>query len=201
MSEEIRRPTADYEQAKFSDTGLVKSTGFSGPIVEIDYDANDNPIEIREYTARREVTLIKNIAPDVSGSLNNKYFEIYSAGDATAYYVWLNVGGAGTDPAIGGKTGIEVAVSTNATATDIRDACVLEINTNHNTDFLARETGSSSFRIEVTDFLATTQSSDGDTGFSVIRKRAGTEKILKIKTNITYDANQNATNIKRQEYT
>ena len=45
----------------------------------------------------------------------NSYFYLYSATDATGYYVWYNKG-AGTDPAVTGKTGIEVAITSGWTA-------------------------------------------------------------------------------------
>lgn len=53
---------------------------------------------------------------DVAGSLNDTYFYINAGGNTTQYYVWYNVNAAGTDPAIGGKTGIEVAIATGASA-------------------------------------------------------------------------------------
>jgi hypothetical protein len=57
---------------------------------------------------------------DVSSSLNNTYFLISST--TTNYYVWFNVGGAGTDPAIGGRTGIQVAIAVNSSATVVATA-------------------------------------------------------------------------------
>jgi hypothetical protein len=62
-------------------------------------------------TAQQEVDTIECVA-DVSSSLNNTYFFISSP--TVDYYVWFNIGGAGTDPAIPGRTGIEVSVAVNA---------------------------------------------------------------------------------------
>jgi len=58
---------------------------------------------------------------DVSGSLNNKYFEfdgIDADGDKpiVKYYVWFNVNAAGVDPSITGRTAVPVALATNASA-------------------------------------------------------------------------------------
>ncbi len=72
-------------------------------------------------TAVAEVTTVATVA-DVSGSKNNKYFYINSGKDAVKYYVWLNVNSAGTDPALSGYTGIEVAAITSATADAIASA-------------------------------------------------------------------------------
>jgi uncharacterized phage protein gp47/JayE len=39
-----------------------------------------------------------------------KYFFINSAGNANQYYVWFNLNSSNSDPAIGGKTGLQVAI-------------------------------------------------------------------------------------------
>jgi hypothetical protein len=64
---------------------------------------------------------------DVSSSLNDTYFTINSINALTeatkAFYVWFNVGGAGTDPAIAGKTPIPVAL----TADDSDDTVAINL--------------------------------------------------------------------------
>lgn len=76
-----------------------------------------------------------------SGISGGDYFNLYSATDVTAYYIWYKVDGSGTDPAPGGKTGILVEIaSTNANtvvATTTRDA----INTTAPADFTATAAG------------------------------------------------------------
>lgn len=57
-------------------------------------------------------TIVAN--PDVAGSLNNTYF-LY-ASNTTAYYVWFNINSAGVDPALAGRTGIQISAATNASA-------------------------------------------------------------------------------------
>jgi hypothetical protein len=54
---------------------------------------------------------ITNITPLVASGLAGKYFEISST--TTDYYVWFTVDGIGTDPAIGGRTGIKIALTGN----------------------------------------------------------------------------------------
>lgn len=56
------------------------------------------------------------LAADSSGSRNNTYFVFYTAGNLAGYYVWFNINSAGTDPAVAGLTGIQVAGATDATA-------------------------------------------------------------------------------------
>ena len=57
---------------------------------------------------------------DVAGSLNNTYFLINST--TSAYYVWFNVNGAGTDPAVPGRDGVEVDLATGANAAAVAAA-------------------------------------------------------------------------------
>lgn len=57
---------------------------------------------------------------DVSSSLNNKYFYLYSG--STKYYVWYNVATAGVDPAPAGATELEIAISANASASAVATA-------------------------------------------------------------------------------
>ena len=80
------------------------------------------------YTAElAEVSLVTTL-PDISGSLNNRYFLLSAANDATRYYVWYNVSSTGTDPSIAGFTGIEVNISTNDTANAVAAATQAAIN-------------------------------------------------------------------------
>lgn len=62
------------------------------------------------------------LAADTAGSRNNTYFIFYTAGNLRGYYVWFNINAAGTDPAVAGLTGIEVAGATGATANTLATA-------------------------------------------------------------------------------
>lgn len=72
-----------------------------------------------------QVVSVTTVA-DVAGSLNNKYFFISSPN--TDYYVWFNVGGAGVDPALPGRTGIPVAFAPNATANAVATAVAAAVD-------------------------------------------------------------------------
>lgn len=54
-----------------------------------------------------------------AGTLNNCFFKVFSAGNLQGFYVWYNINSAGTDPAVAGLTGIQVAAATSATANTI----------------------------------------------------------------------------------
>lgn len=73
------------------------------------------------FVGATEVTDVQCVA-DSSGSLNDTYFYLFSARDEVEYYVWYNVSSGGTDPAISGKIGIEVAIATNDGANTVASA-------------------------------------------------------------------------------
>lgn len=47
------------------------------------------------------------------------YFLLNSAGDVNQYYVWFNVNGTNTDPAVGGHTGLQVNILSGDTSTSV----------------------------------------------------------------------------------
>jgi hypothetical protein len=95
------------------------------------------------YWQIEQQTKIQCVA-DVSSSLNNKYFLFSNANNQTKYYAWFNVGGAGVDPAVAGRTGVAVAIPTNASASAVASALAAaldaltgvtsEVNVNNSTE-------------------------------------------------------------------
>lgn len=71
-----------------------------------------------------KVTCLK----DTASSLNSKWFGVNKAKDATKYYVWFNVGGAGVDPAPAGRTAIPVAIDVGASAETVAAAVKTAVN-------------------------------------------------------------------------
>lgn len=61
-------------------------------------------------------------AADSGGSLNSKYFKFKDKTGKNRYYFWLNINGAGVDPAPAGYVGIQVAGATGATAATLATA-------------------------------------------------------------------------------
>jgi hypothetical protein len=57
--------------------------------------------------------------PAASSITSGQYFLINAGGDATEYYVWFNKDGAGGDPLVVGKTGIQVAIISADTSSDV----------------------------------------------------------------------------------
>ena len=103
---------------------------------------------------------------DVAGSLNNKYWFINKAADAVQYYVWYNVNGAGVDPAIGGKTGVMVALSTGASAIAVATATASALSVLSGSPFSVSRSGAV---LTVTNNAvgATTDASAQTSGFSI----------------------------------
>lgn len=77
----------------------------------------------------------------VASNLNNTYFLLSAGNSGINYYVWMNVSGIGTDPAVAGKTGIEVAFTAAASAGTIGTAMASAIAAAHSSaDFTASGT-------------------------------------------------------------
>ena len=150
------------------------------------YNSTGSATNIKFYQdTQQEITDITAIA-DVSGSLNNKYLLLYSGVDATEYYLWLNVAGAGTDPAISGKTGIEVSIATNDPAGVVSKAIELAIQSVASADFSVTLIPPT-VRIENTQYGATTDASDVSTGFDISVSQQGVSTLVK-----DYDVPQRA---------
>lgn len=104
------------------------------------------------------------VTGDTSGSLNSKYFLLNSANGGTGYYVWFNVSSGGVDPAIAGRTGVQVAIATNDTAATVGTA--LQVTVDALTNFIA--TGTTTVTITNSASGPFTPISDGTapTGFT-----------------------------------
>jgi hypothetical protein len=96
-------------------------------------------LNIDDSAAIAQIETVTTTA-DTAGSLNNNYFDLYSA-NGNEYYVWLNVNSAGTDPAVAGKTGIQVPLATGATAPTVATAIAAQINVVASSYFTASALG------------------------------------------------------------
>lgn len=76
-----------------------------------------------------QVTLPGGSAFAPSGA--GQYFLINSAGDVNQYYVWYNVSGGNSDPAVGGKTGVQINILSgdNSTQVATKTATILNATT------------------------------------------------------------------------
>lgn len=140
-----------------------------------DYDAGTTPkvvITDGDYsntysfvTGRQEVTTVACVGgTSLAASGTASYFLLYNANSETAYYVWYKIGTA-TDPAISGKTGIQVLAGAADSATTIAEKTRDALN-RHILDFSA---SNSTITVTITniDDGYTTDASAGTSGFTV----------------------------------
>lgn len=79
-----------------------------------------------QWGAQNHTTIL--CVPDVASSLQSTWFKIFKQ-SGVGYYVWMNVGGSGVDPAPAGLTEVEVAIAANASAEAIASAMKAAITT------------------------------------------------------------------------
>lgn len=126
---------------------------------------------------------------DTAGSLNDTYFFLNSAENETLYYVWYNVNSAGTDPAISGRTGIEIAIATGAADTVVATATYDALNTYD--DFtVAINTATVTIANSNAGYCDDTY--DNDTGFTFTQVTDGLGENTTVVTR-TGDTNSNTT--------
>lgn len=107
-----------------------------------------------------------------------QYFFLNSAGNVTLYYVWANVNGTNTDPAIGGHTGIQAAILSGDTSTQVATKYATAIN-GFSADFTASSVGNL-VTVITTGYIETTTASNVNvpSPFSIILLQAGTRTYL-----------------------
>lgn len=121
------------------------------------------------YTSTLVETFTVVTVADVAGSLNNKYF-FFSEVGGDDYYCWFNVNSAGTDPAIVGRTGIEVALATGDANTVV--AAAIETAVELETDISVVVAGHTCTCTQPDPGHATAASAQ-NSGFTVTNAQAG----------------------------
>lgn len=107
-----------------------------------------------------QVVKVTTVA-DVTSSLQNKYFFLYSP--TTKYHVWFNVATLGVDPAPAGSTAITVAIS--ADATDAAVATAVQTAVDAHASFAATVSGN---KVTITNTANgyASASHEGNAGFA-----------------------------------
>lgn len=127
--------------------------------------------------AVQEVQTVIPVA-DSSGSLNSTFWLLNSSSDAYKFYVWYNINSAGVDPAVAGRTGIQVTGATNVTAATLATATQTAILANATAATLFTTTVTSSTHLNITNIQGgkCTAAADGSaaTGFAFSVGTAGT---------------------------
>lgn len=144
-----------------------------------------------------EITRVVTVA-DSSSSLNNKYFLINAINtDATVnvgyktvqYYVWMNVGSAGSDPSVSGATGVEVTFAADASAPTVATAVKnkLDATTGFSASVGVGAGNDNIVTVTNTNRGSVTDASDNNTGFTVSTTTQGTGQLT---GNVKYPENQ-----------
>lgn len=124
-------------------------------------------LDVKRFPEVRNVTV-------TAGSLvpQSSYFLMSAANNVTNYFVWYNVGGAGVNPALAGKTGIMVAITNVMTATQVASATVSAVNTVAGANFTATSNLSV---VTITNDAngEATDSVDVSTGFNIVTTQQG----------------------------
>ena len=150
------------------------------------YNTENLPTTITYFLGTQPHKTNVGVLGDSSGSLNNQYFIIYDATSDDQYYVWYNVSGGGTDPALVNATGIEVPIQTNDDSTIVAYATELAISSSASRIFDARRKGNTVL-ITTKKFGETSDSINGTTAF-LISNTSGEEKLIE-EVKITYNDN------------
>lgn len=134
---------------------------------------NANEVLIESIAALTEVTTVLCVG-DTAGSLASKYFLISGGDSGVDYYVWYKVSGSGTDPAVTGRTGIEVDITTGNSATAVATATAAMLNAM--ADFVS---SSSTATVTVTNFDPgyTNNAANGNSGFTTTVTTQGGHRI------------------------
>jgi hypothetical protein len=137
---------------------------------------------------------IKNTAGTNPITLNNRYWLINSATNANQYYVWYNVAGAGIDPAVPGKTGLMVAISTGSSASQVASATktVLDSTGKFLTNIVEDTLVITNVLIGNTDLAK-----DNNTDFVVLVPKLGESRELLVSLVMVYDVNCNILSVER----
>ena len=105
------------------------------------YNSSNQPTNVIYYRGTKQQYTTVITEDDVSSSLNNKYFYIFSNPDNRKYHIWFNVNNAGTDPSPSNSTPIEINIAENDSRFTIAIAIRLVINSLFKDVFYASNQG------------------------------------------------------------
>lgn len=130
---------------------------------------------------------------DGVANLNNQYALLYSATDKTEYYIWFDFNSTGTDPAIAGKTGIEIDFTIADSYEDLmsRISTVVGALDDFTTEYDAK------VFIQTAGIGVTTASSDVDSGSTISTVTTGSAGSLVGRIQVYFDSNKLITGYER----
>lgn len=126
--------------------------------------------------AQQETAEFTTVA-DVAGSLAGTYFTFNTAFNHKQYYIWFKVSNTGTDPLVANKTGIQVDLATNDTASTVAQKIADSLNLNYPTGFVASNVGST-LTIKSYYFGPANNATAGTSGFTLNSVLDGALEVL-----------------------
>ncbi|MEW6387364.1 MAG: flagellar hook protein FlgE [Thermodesulfobacteriota bacterium] len=153
------RASSSVDMVMNLDSNTTATDYYTSAISLYDTTGNVHTLDMT-YTKLTEAAGVSTVTCEAdAGTLNSTYWLISSP--TTDYYVWYNVGGAGVDPAVSGRTGIEVAVAALATANQVATATAAAIDAE--ADFSCPAPGAAVITITNADTGAAAWATDGNT--------------------------------------
>jgi len=96
-----------YQVSTETDPAVAGRTG-----IQVNVSVSDNAVQVAEKTASALSNFVATSIQVAATPPNSSYFLVSIPSED--FYVWFNVDGAGVDPAVSGRTGIEIAISSSS---------------------------------------------------------------------------------------
>lgn len=153
---------------------------------DVTYNIDDKPTQVLYYSGIKQHSTSIGFIADTAGSLNNKYFNIYTGRNGIKLAVWYNVGGLGTPPVLSNTTLLEIPLSTNDGSQMVALATEMLLNAYYARYFtIVRK--ASVLEILHKDAGVTTNTTDFNSGFTFLNTPGENELVQKV--DITYNGN------------
>lgn len=114
---------------KLDGTGTQPSVPGASAYLEVDLFTGVNTQDVADITANAISGFHCEEITTVAGSIIPQSSYINFASQSQSYYGWFNIGGAGIDPMIVGKIGVEIKIESSDTADQIASKTATSLNT------------------------------------------------------------------------
>lgn len=148
----------------------------------VDYDVNDNPIEVSYYRGTKAYKTTFNAIS--AATLGGKYLTVNSAPDNQKYAIWFNVDNLSSQPFVANAEFIEISISSSDPAEIVGLAIAITINNLYSDKFKVTRNGT---QVEIlTAGLGLVDSSTAGTSGLTLTLSSGEQELVK-KVVIEYD--------------
>lgn len=138
------------------------------------YNLDNQPTEVTYYAGT--LSEISSVGVKPATTLNNKYFFLFEGRSSKSYYIWFNVDGLGTDPAIASSTGIQVNLVNTDPAIVVAMAIESVLNGTSYCNIWKTIRKNAVLEITAKKLGETTNTADGNTTFVFSTDQEGTQQ-------------------------